>query len=197
MILRSKRGLHWKRCAVNKLTTLLLETGLLQFGWFEPGGVPIRLNLEMLPAYPDVLREFIALAKPYTTNIHRLISVHAALPLGVGLSLETNIPLVYSRGTANSATYDLVGAYDIGHPALLLVNTLDDTPNIIDFVISARSVGLQIQHILAIVKTNATPMPDGITGHSLFDLHNAITQLMNDNRIPARHGEAILDWLEL
>jgi len=181
---------------MNNLIKLFIESGMLQFGWFEPGGIPFRLMLDTLPAYPDTLKEVISAAKSYTANMNRLVSTHDALPLGVGLSLETNIPLVYSRGSAEAPSYDLVGAYDINHPTLLLVNTLDNAQNIQKLVTNARSVGLQIHQVLAILKINIPPMPADMRVEYLLDLRETVTFLVDAGRLPKGHGQAVGDWLD-
>lgn len=181
---------------MSNLIDLFIKTGLLQFGWFEPGGTPFRLNLDMLPAYPDVLKELVLIAKPQAADMSRLVCTADALPFGVGLSQETNIPLVYSRGSAEAPTHDLVGAYDIGHPALLLVNTLDNIQNTHKLVMNARNVGLQIHHALAIFNLIPILTPTDITVQSLLNLRDVVHMLVNDERLPTGQGKAVLEWLD-
>src|SRR5690349_104106 len=117
---------------MNPLVTLLMDAGLLQFGSFIEQGkeTPFRANFEMMPSYPDVLSQVAnELARliprgaeddavtPENTIDH-LLCTWDSLPLGVALSLRTNVPLVYSRGSSAEPVHDLVGAYDIGHPAV-------------------------------------------------------------------------------
>ncbi len=181
---------------MNNLIQLLMENGLLQFGWFEPGGTPFRSKLDMLPAYPEALAEIITAAKPYTAGMNRLVCTTEALPFGVGLSLATHIPLVYSRGSTEAPSHDLVGAYDIGHPALLLVNTLDDSPNIARLVMNARSIGLQVHHMLSILDIGGVPMPVEVTTQALLTLSDVVNTLVGAERLPAGHAQAVLSWLK-
>ena len=126
---------------MNSLAALLLETGLLQFGRFitDDGPRPYQLQLDLLPSYPDVLAHITELAAPWVGDVNHLLSSAEALPFGVSLSLRTHIPLVYARGTDALTVYELAGAYDIGHPALLLGNTL--APSLITLAEKARVVG--------------------------------------------------------
>ena len=180
----------------SELLTLLLETGLLQFGWFDEERVPFQLNLDLLPSYPDVLAQLVEYAAPLVGQVDHLISVPSALPFGVSLSLKTGVPLVYSRGIDNSTpAYDLVGAYDIGHPALLIANDQSHSDKLASLMNNARQVGLEIERLLIIVD-------DGKPGHektpitSLVHLPTAVGRLVETGQLPPGHARAVERWLQ-
>ncbi|PJF38935.1 MAG: hypothetical protein CUN55_15815, partial [Phototrophicales bacterium] len=91
----------------------MLSTGLLQFGAFNLGETvqPFRINLDLLPSYPEVLHHITTLSDDLLKNVHydHFLSTTDAIPFGVALSLHTSKPLVYSRGGKLSPAYDLVG----------------------------------------------------------------------------------------
>ena len=175
---------------------LLLETGLLQFGWFDEQQVPYQLNLDLLPSYPDVLAQIVEYAAPLVRQVDHLVSVPSALPLGIGLSLKTGVPLVYSRGMDNSTpVYDLVGAYDIGHPAMLLANDLRDSGNLARLTNNARQVGLEIERLLVLVD-DGTLGQDTIPMTSLIHLPTAVDRLVETGHLPPGHGRAVDRWLQ-
>lgn len=178
------------------LTLLLLETGLLQFGRFAQGADwrPYRLNLEMLPSYPDVLEQIIEWASSKTGKVDHLVCLPSALPFGVGLSLRTSVPLVYSRGTQDAPVFDLVGAYDIGHPAALLANDLTQLEDVERLWTEARCVGLDIRRVLVIVD-EGQPVPEKYGLEALLLLPDMVRQLIATRRLPAGHGQSTLDWL--
>jgi hypothetical protein len=131
----------------------LLKTGILQFGLFMEEGqaVPYRLRLEMLSAYPQLMQQIIyrtiqALPKQ---PFDRLVSHSDCIPIASAISLNTGISLVYSRGHGEIPVHDFVGAYDVGHPACLIVNTWDES--MAAFLADCRRVGLEIQSIVEIV----------------------------------------------
>jgi hypothetical protein len=66
-------------------TDELLEAGLLQFGRFGSEATPVRLSLEMLPAYPDVLAQITASAAEIIRQQQpdQLVCAAEAVPLGV------------------------------------------------------------------------------------------------------------------
>lgn len=159
----------------------LLETGLLQPGIFEDGS-HWQLRLEMLPSYPDILLEIathtikIIAAMP----IDRLVCTWEALPLGVLVSTQTGLPLIYSRGQGEAPTHDFVGAYDVGHPAGLLTYALQAP--IEKIIQGGQSVGLQIGHIIAVV--NHSKRDFSMLLASIFDeeaIEKAIQKYMNNS----------------
>ena len=179
---------------------LLVETGLFQFGRFNQTGepIPFHFSLEMLPAYPDVLQILVAEAKVLLAGIHmnRLLCMADAVPFGVGLSLETGIPLVYSRGSHRAPVNDLVGAYDIGHPVVFVMNVLGDFELVSQFMSGAHQVGLEIHTILAIVDLEIASIPQQIKVLSLLHLPTMIEYLAQIGELPQAHTRTIQEWVQ-
>jgi hypothetical protein len=176
----------------------LLRTGLVQFGRFN-GGVPVQLNFDLLPAYPDVLRRLVlaALPKMAAVRCDRLLSAADALPLGIALSLEAGIPLVYSRGNGAAPARDLAGAYDVGHPALLVVNTWREDHHAA-LVERAREVGLEVATVLAILdQDRRAVVASPLQVITLLDIDGVLTHLASENRVPAGQMRAIREWFAL
>ncbi len=182
---------------MNELIPLFMESGLLQFGIFSAEAAPYRLNMELLPAYPDILAAVAAQAAPLTAEMSRLVCTPDALPFGVALALQTQVPLVYSRGGGAAPVHDLVGAYDIGHPAALVVNVLDGQTDHQPFITGARQVGLNIQVIVAVVAVGEVGRVHDIPVHSLLRLEAVIEHLVGDAQLPRDHMRVIQQWLSL
>lgn len=182
------------------LVPLFMETGLLQFGRFADGddAAPFRLNLELLPAYPDVLKELVSLVRDWllSRQVNRLVSTSEAVPFGIALSLETGIPLVYSRGSNLPAVHDLVGAYDIGHPAALVTNVFNDGEAISRFLNRAKHVGLDIHSLIVLAEPGTALLPDDIAPYVLLSLPAVVKHLMDTDQIPVMQGQTVLDWIE-
>ena len=176
---------------MTNLPVLLAETGLLQFGYFEVGK-PYKLLLDLLPSYPHVLDELVNEANPMVGQVDHLVSTLDAIPLGIGLSLRNHIPLVTSRGHSTAPVHNLVGAYDIGHPALLLAN--QPTANLRQLISDALTVGLDIQSIVVLVDDGAW-RPDLQAFHSLIKLSSAVETLVEQRFIPAEQGVAVQSWI--
>jgi hypothetical protein len=180
---------------IPEVTHLLLEAGLVQFGRFNNAllPTPFHLSLEMLPSYPHVLRVLVneakALLSPF--RVDRILCTPDAVPFGVGLSLETNIPLVYSRGRNESRVRTLVGAYDIGHPAILVTNILSSFKPLSQIVSDARRVGLDTHTVLAIVDLGIASLPQDMRVASLVRL----LDLALTDQLPPDQRKAVLNWI--
>jgi hypothetical protein len=173
------------------LVELLLETGILQFGRFAHAK-PYQLQWPLLPSYPDVLHMLVDLASDEVGTVDHLVCALDSLPLALGLSLQTQIPLVYSRDSGLPPAHDLVGAYDIGHPAVLIANQF--SPDLPGLIQRAGIVGLEINRMLVI-------MDEGIWPHaeqsvvSLLQLPVVIDQLVQVGRLPPGQADAVRAWI--
>ncbi len=173
------------------LSVMLFETGLLQFGRFE-AGKPYQCYLDMLPSYPDVLDTLVKAISPLIGEVDHLLSTVEAIPLGIGLSLFTHIPLVYSRGTDKSPVYNLVGAYDIGHPAVLLAN--QPTAALDQLINDAKIVGLNVNSILVIID-DGTWHSDRVPMQSIVHLTTAVDLLVATQSIPEGQARGVKAWI--
>ena len=183
-----------------RLIALMLETGLLQFGSFDHNhaSVPFQLNLQWLPAYPDVLRAIVSAAQPMIDwqIIDRLVATPDAVPFGVALSLATDISLVYSRGLRVGPALDLVGAYDIGHTSLLLTNTISANYPLQPIIAAATQVGLEIQNVLAIVDQGTGSNLKGVQTQTLLSLPDVIQAMLVSGQIPKLQTQVVLNWID-
>jgi hypothetical protein len=177
------------------LATLLLEAGLLQFGRFQEDGAikPYRLSLDLLPSYPDVLAYLADLAQPLLGEIDHLLSAPDALPFGLSLSLKSRLPLVYARGTQAAAVHELAGAYDIGHPALLVGNTM--SPALLELSEQANVVGLETQRILVIIDEGQT-LNSPISVLSLLNLKQTVGQLEQSGKLARGQAQLVQHWID-
>ena len=174
-----------------------MAAGLLQFGRFRRGerDVPLQTAFDMLASYPALLRDL-------ATEGQRAISAQTydhllcpadAVSFGVALSLATGIPLVYSRGQGEAPVYDLVGAYDIGHPALLVANVWDDGAG--QLVNAARRVGLEVRAALVILDTGQ--QQDGLACSALLHLPNILDMLVASGQLPPGLADVVRTWAKI
>jgi orotate phosphoribosyltransferase len=178
---------------MNPLAQQLVEAGLLQFGSFHVNGVesPVQTHLEMLPSYPDVLRAIVQAMAPLVPRDDHLLATADAVPLGVALSLEAGVPLVYSRGTGEAAVFDLVGAYDIGHPASLVTNVLLDEDSTLKLAKKAESVGLEVGRVLCVLNLRVRPF----SATALLSLEDLLDDFVREGMLPERESRAVRAWL--
>ena len=177
----------------------LLNTGILQFGYFVSEGkvAPVRFCPEYLPAYPKLLSEMgrLALSQFTVAQVDHLIANADSLPLGLICSLETDLSLVYSRGTGEAAVYDLVGSYNSGHICTLLVNSIDNATAIQKFISNARSVGLEIQSIVTLFEVKPIKQQAAIPVRSVLRLVDVVPQLVESGRLSEGQAQAVLRWI--
>ncbi len=181
-----------------ELARLLFDAGLIQFGWFERDDAtqPVAVHLEMIASFPDILSRIVeAAAGLDVPGYERLLSTADAIPLATALSLASGVPLVYSRGTAEPVSVDLVGAYDGGHSTLLIANTVGAGRDLRSLVSKARGVGLEVNTLLTILEVRAVPSIEGVRIVSLLRLEDVVRQLSADAGVPPRHAQAALDWI--
>lgn len=179
------------------LAQTLLDHGLIQFGWFQRHGarLPFALDFELLASYPALLARIAAEAQAALADIQvtRLVCPAAALPLGVAYALRSGVPLVYSRGTSEQPVFDLIGAYDIGHPTLLLANALDHEP--LHLIAEARRVGLDIRTALILLELRPLPPTAGLRVVPLLRMADVVDEAAAQGRLAPTHAQAVLDWI--
>lgn len=171
-----------------------VEAGLIQFGYFD--GAPIRISLELLPSYPDVLAHLAeeALQPIQAFQPERLVSTLGALPLTTLISHKTQLPVVYSLGTGESPVHDLVGAYDVGHPSILLDLEWQGEIKTTAFMQRAESVGLNIQGVITVLGIKPKPMR-AIRAIPLVNLHDFLDSIEQSNMIPRGQAAAVRQWI--
>lgn len=155
------------------LLDAVLRCGLVQFGVFEERGMVrhVRLGFDLLVSYPELLD---ALATRLHAAIEgvvfeRILCSVPSLPLAVLLSQRTGVPLVYRQQRHASATLDFVGAYDIGHPTLLVEHVLDEKLDVVELKQQCASVGLELNAVASILSFLPTDTSIGLQPYTLWD----------------------------
>lgn len=143
---------------LSSLAVPLAQAGLIQFGRFvQPDGAiwPVAVHLGWLPSYPTLLRDVAASLSALLEGIRadRLLATANAIPLGVALSLHTDLPMVYVIGEVRdyTAAFAIEGAYDVDHPTALLSDLLLDAAQAGAVTALARRVGLEVHTILSVL----------------------------------------------
>lgn len=192
---------------VAQLAVALARSGLIQFGQFErPDGSawPVAVNLRMLPSYPALLRDVAAAleAQVDVTQGERLLAAPGASPLGVALSLRTDYPLVYAVGAEqeHTAAFVFEGAYDVGHPTVLLVDVLVDAAQARTLAQVAARVGLEITQVIAVLDMGLGATADlqeaGFEVRTVISLAEVLPVLTAAGLLPSGMGQAVQAWIE-
>ncbi|MCD4686889.1 MAG: hypothetical protein K8S97_13235, partial [Anaerolineae bacterium] len=142
----------------DNLALALAQQGLIQFGRFaqDDGAIwPVAVRLLWLPSCPVLLRDTAAALRSLVRELDavRLLTTVDAIPLGTALALSTEIPMTYPYGEVRdyTAAYAIEGAYDVGHPTVLLADVLIDAAQAEQITALARRVGLDVHTVLAVL----------------------------------------------
>jgi hypothetical protein len=120
----------------------------------------------------------------------RLLCLADALPIGLAVSLYMQIPLVYSATKHGAPATTLIGAYDIGHSAVLLMNTSASLPEALKLQQVAEQVGISVVQKLAILD-----LGNHQDVQSLLHLPDLVAELAHDGAIPHGQAQAVLHWV--
>lgn len=178
----------------------LIHAGLIQFGAFPRNGevIPFDLALTLVASYPDLLRDLANAAAERLDGVPmtRLLATREAVPLGVALALRLGVPLVYSKGTGSSPVDDLVGAYDIGHPALLVTNSVGFDHSVETLVKDARRVGLEVHTLVTLLEGRPPALEGlGVNVIPLVRLSDLVDQLHAAGDLPYGQVALIHEWI--
>lgn len=183
---------------LDPLVADLLHTGILQFGQFMSNSelAPFRFCPEYLPAYPQLLRQIADKAANELTefNVDRIVTVEESVPFGVACAMQTGLSLAYAKSGGAFPVQNLIGAYDSGHRAALLVNDFDSAPSLTTFIADAHKVGLEINAIVAILTVGEEKIA-GIPIHTLFRLEDILTQLSEADQLSTHQAHVVRTWM--
>lgn len=180
------------------LIDTFIRQGILQFGHFVDLATgteqPFRLSLNLLPAYPETLSsvaQIIGDRVGHSGHMDRLVCLPDSLPVGIATSLHTGVSLVYSQGSDAPPAIDLVGAYDFGHDAALIINTWQRDDDYEVFIKRAERVGLHINRIIALVALN----PPDAQVEPIVTLSDIATHLRERDHITPTQTQTIRNWI--
>lgn len=178
---------------MNELLQALRAARLIQFGHFQGtnGIEPVRFEFAMLASYPNLLLRIAdAIILP---PADRLLCPDDAFPLGMALSLKYGIPLVCSRaGSSHPDSPELIGAYDIGHPTVLVTNILTCHVPLKPLIAHACQVGLQVTAVVALLDAGYSGID--LPAASLFCLDDIIDEALKIGELPAGQAELVRRW---
>lgn len=184
----------------------LARAGLIQFGRFEQadGGYwPVALRLRWLPSYPDLLADVARALAGMLADVpgDRILTTADATPIGVALGLASGRPVTYPFGQVRdyTAAFAIEGAYDVGHPTVLVADVLTDPAQGHDIMALARRVGLNVTHVLAVIDlglgAGAALAADGYRVRSLLSLGDMLPLLAEHSFLPGRLYERVQQWV--
>lgn len=188
------------------LATALLDAGLVLFGQFrrDSGAIwPVGIRLTLLPSYPALMQRVADALYPLLNDAgaDRLLVTADTVPLGAAASLRSGLPLVYPQGIAQSHTAAFVfeGAYDVGHPTVLLTNELLDVAQAASLSDFVQRVGLELRVIVAVLDMERGAREaleaTGFAVESLLMLTDVAAAARMAGSLPSRMHTHLLGWM--
>jgi orotate phosphoribosyltransferase len=188
------------------LPVRLARESLIQFGRFvQADGAewPVALRLGWLPSYPALLRDVAAALDPLVaaSGADRVLTTDTAIPLGVALALVADRVVLYpaAHPAEAGAAFAIEGAYDVGHPTVLLSDTLLDGAQAEAIRALASRVGLEIHAVFAVVDLGLGAREAleaaGFSVAAVFTLREALPLLEDVGVLPPPMRVSVEAWL--
>ena len=192
---------------IDDIALTLHDISAVRFGEFKlhSGQIsPIYIDLRVLVSHPQALAQ---VAKAYAAKIsqlnHNILGAYpyAGLPIGVAVSLEMGIPLVYPRkevkkyGTGKRVE----GVWTAGQTAVLVEDLITSGKSIVEAIRLLKEADINASEAVVLIDreqggTAALSM-DGITVHSVLTLTALLDALVRHGRISTAKRHEILDTL--
>ena len=188
-------------------TPRLARDSLIQFGAFVQGDGdvwPLALHLRWLPSYPALLRDAALAVDPLIAAFpaDRVLTTVDGMPLGMALAALAGRRVVYPYGAARDLppAYAIEGAYDVGHPTVLLADVLLDAPQAESIRALAGRVGLEIVAVVAVVDlglgAREALQAAGLRAASVFELRAALALYEDAGLLTPAMRRTVEAWLD-
>ncbi len=181
-----------------QLAAALFDIGAIRLGTFTlHSGVksPIYIDMRLLVSHPAVLRATAAAYEPLLTELDfDLLAAYpyAALPIGVAISLATDLPLIYPRKTAKSyGTGKLVeGEWQLGQRAVVIEDLITSGESILQAIAALKAAGLTVTDAVVLIdreQGGSRALAElGYTVHSVMSMSWMLNALEGLERISSR-----------
>lgn len=185
----------------NSIATGLIESGIIQFGWFKTGNQlsPVRFSTEYLPAYPYLMKAILTELKKRLNfkQDDRILTTQDALPLAIGLALEYEISVIYNQPNGKGVAFEFIGAYTSGQSAILLTCAPLSNEIVSRLISQANSAGLVVNRMVGIIsagetQTNQLSQPI----EYLIRLEDCVKELVHEYQVPEGQINSVLQWLQ-
>ena len=203
----TKKSKMIETAEIEELSLALCDVGCVQLGQFKlKSGLlsPIYVDLRLLVSYPPLLRRVGSLlaerAQAFQFDVLAAIP-YAALPIGVAVSLATDLPLVYPRkeikdyGTERSVE----GAFKRGQTALLIDDLITKGHSKIEAIVPLEAAGLKVKDVLVLVDREQGGVEEldvhGYAVHAVLTLSQILDVLVRGGKLAADRRDEIALWL--
>lgn len=193
--------------ALTDFALALFDIGAIRFGDFTLASgkrSPLYIDLRLLVSHPSLLTRTARLYALLIADlpVDRLAGVpYAALPLGTAVSLETGLPLIYTRKEPKNHGRDrkIEGEFSRGERAILIEDLVTTAGSLIKSVGILREAGLIVEHAAVLIdreqggSENLARM--GVQCHAAFSITRLLDILRREHHISAQQNAIIRDYL--
>jgi uridine monophosphate synthetase len=189
------------------LITALHDIGVFQFKDYTTKSgelMPVYLDMHLLVNRPALLRRIARMIQSIVGDLSfdRLAAIPmAGLPIGVALSLISDVPLIYPRMQNNGAQPGryIEGSYRTGETVLLVDDILASGEKMQTALKLLETVRLKTLDIVVVIDReaggSALLRSRGYHVYPIITLHEALSTLLVLNRIPRERQKVITEWL--
>lgn len=118
------------------------------------------------------------------------------MPLALALALLTGKSLIYSHMQELPPARSLIGAYDVGHPALLVSNTLADSTSLDRLIHQGKQVGLEVHSVLALTDFPAGhKLQSDVEIITILRLGQIVDHALTEGHITPSAAIQVKNWL--
>jgi uridine monophosphate synthetase len=190
-----------------ELALALFDIGAFQLGEFKlKSGLmsPFYLDLRLLISYPDTLRLAVEIMAEMIRDISydRLGAIpYAALPIGTGLSLRVNRPMIFPRkeqkdyGTSRA----IEGKFQAGERILVIDDLITRGDSKLEAIAPLQAAGLVVKDIAVIVDRESGGVQSlaasGVKVHAALRLTQLLDILEEAGKLDSANRKSIDAWL--
>jgi len=189
------------------LALTLYDIGAVKLGRFRlhSGRIsPIYIDLRLLVSFPHAMRQVAAVYRPLLHDLSfDLLAAYpyAALPIGVAISLEMDLPLIYPRKTAKryGTGRQVEGRWEVGQTAVVIEDLITSGDSILQAVATLKAEGLHVKDAVVLIDREQGGRQNleeqGYRLHAVMTLNRLLAILQAQGRINARQRAEVLKGL--
>lgn len=189
------------------LALTLYDIGAVKLGRFRlhSGRIsPIYIDLRLLVSFPHAMRQVAAAYRPLLDAVSFDVLAaypYAALPIGVAISLQTDIPLIYPRKTAKryGTGRQVEGRWEVGQTAVVIEDLITSGDSILQAVATLKAEGLHVHDAVVLIDREQGGRENleeqGYRLHAVITLNRLLSILQEKERISARQRAEVLQGL--
>ncbi|HJN17817.1 MAG TPA: orotate phosphoribosyltransferase, partial [Armatimonadota bacterium] len=192
---------------IAKLADALYEAGCIRFGEFtlKDGSIaPIYIDLRVLVGEPKTLRLLASMIAERLGEFEFDVITgipYAALPIGVAVSLEADLPLVYARDKpkAYGTRHQVEGKFEEGQRVLVIDDVITSGGSKVEAAEPLRAAGLVVEDVLVVIDREQgggdVLKPKGLKLHAMATITELLEYLGASGKVSQEQIATALDFV--